>query len=243
MSAEAVSLSPPSSGDLVRVLPLDRLFPFPDHPFRVRDDEAMAKTVKSIARHGVLVPILARPRPLGGYEIADSIYTYNWNSGFGSVLSNPAEPTLNRAGGVKVLVYILSTGKYRGSDASWTPHFNDRTYSVLGNRGSWLQIRNSYYGGDCVNGRTYSGDALWITTQVALWNIMSGSVTGTYMMKTGLGSEHPQLPAYFGVGSSGDEFMTLIQGGALALISEAIQWALDGGTYDEEMQYIHDSII
>ena len=177
-----------------------------------------------------------------GLEIANTIYTYNWNSGFGSVLSNPAEATLNRAGGIKVLVYILATGKYRGSDASWTPHFNDRTYSVLGNRGSWLEIRNSYYGGDCVNGRTYSGDALWITTQVALWNLMSGAVTGTYMMKTGLGSEHPQLPAYFGVGSSGDEFMTLIQGGALALISEAIQWALDGGTFDDEMQYIYDSI-
>ena len=69
MNEEAASLSPPSSGELVRVLPLDRLFPFPDHPFRVRDDEAMAETVESIARHGVLVPVLARPRPLGGYEI------------------------------------------------------------------------------------------------------------------------------------------------------------------------------
>ncbi len=69
MNEEAASLSPPSSGELVQVLPLDLLFPFPDHPFRVRDDETMAETVESIAQHGVLVPVLARPRPLGGYEI------------------------------------------------------------------------------------------------------------------------------------------------------------------------------
>ena len=177
-----------------------------------------------------------------GVQIASTNYAYGWNSSFGQTLKNPKEAILNNAGGVKVLVYILAKGKYRGSDATWTPHFNSRTYSVLGSRGSFLEIRNSYYGGDCINGHEYSGDKLWLTTQVALWNIMSAATTGTYMMKTDLGSAHPGLTTYFGIGSSPDEFMTLIQGGALALISEAIQWAQDGGTFDEEMQYIYDSI-
>ena len=45
------------------------LYPFPDHPFSVRDDEAMAQTVESIKEYGVLVPAIARPRENGGYEI------------------------------------------------------------------------------------------------------------------------------------------------------------------------------
>jgi ParB family chromosome partitioning protein len=53
----------------METLPLDLLHPFPDHPFKVRDDEKMAETVESIRQYGVLVPILTRPRPEGGYEI------------------------------------------------------------------------------------------------------------------------------------------------------------------------------
>jgi len=50
-------------------LPLNSLHPFPAHPFQVRDDEAMRETVESIKEYGVLVPIIARPREEGGYEI------------------------------------------------------------------------------------------------------------------------------------------------------------------------------
>jgi len=53
----------------VQKLPLDLFYPFPNHPFKVRDDEKMEETVESVTQYGVLVPILARPRPKGGYEI------------------------------------------------------------------------------------------------------------------------------------------------------------------------------
>ena len=52
-----------------REIPLSQLFPFKNHPFQVQDDEAMRKTVESIARSGILHPGIARPRPEGGYEI------------------------------------------------------------------------------------------------------------------------------------------------------------------------------
>ena len=50
-------------------LPLKQLHPFKNHPFRVRDDEAMARTVESVKEYGVLTPGIARPLPNGGYEI------------------------------------------------------------------------------------------------------------------------------------------------------------------------------
>ena len=53
----------------VQEVPLTELFPFKDHPFQVRDDEAMEKTAQSIAEYGVLVPGIVRPRRSGGYEI------------------------------------------------------------------------------------------------------------------------------------------------------------------------------
>ena len=52
-----------------REIPLSQLFPFKNHPFQVQDDEAMRKTVESIARSGILHPGIVRPRPEGGYEI------------------------------------------------------------------------------------------------------------------------------------------------------------------------------
>ena len=55
--------------NLVQEVPLSELFPFKNHPFQVRDDEAMQKTVESIARSGVLSPGIVRPRQEGGYEI------------------------------------------------------------------------------------------------------------------------------------------------------------------------------
>ena len=50
-------------------IPLTSLFPFKDHPFKVKDDEAMADTAESIKEYGVLVPAIARPRDEGGYEL------------------------------------------------------------------------------------------------------------------------------------------------------------------------------
>ena len=53
----------------VQQIPIDELHPFTNHPFKVVDDEAMTRTVESIAQYGVLAPLIARPRPEGGYEI------------------------------------------------------------------------------------------------------------------------------------------------------------------------------
>ena len=53
----------------IKEIPLGERHPVPDHPFGVRDDEAMAQTVESIKEYGVLVPAIARPREDGGYEI------------------------------------------------------------------------------------------------------------------------------------------------------------------------------
>ena len=53
----------------VQQIPIDALHPFTNHPFKVLDDEAMIRTVESIAQYGVLAPLIARPRPEGGYEI------------------------------------------------------------------------------------------------------------------------------------------------------------------------------
>lgn len=50
-------------------MPLSELYPFPDHPFQVRDDDAMKETVESIKEYGVLVPAIVRPRADGGYEL------------------------------------------------------------------------------------------------------------------------------------------------------------------------------
>ena len=53
----------------VQQILIDALHPFTNHPFKVLDDEAMTRTVESIAQYGVLAPLIARPRPEGGYEI------------------------------------------------------------------------------------------------------------------------------------------------------------------------------
>ena len=53
----------------IRQVPITELHPFKDHPFKVLDDEAMLKTVESVARFGLLTPLVVRPRQEGGYEI------------------------------------------------------------------------------------------------------------------------------------------------------------------------------
>ena len=50
-------------------IPLSELHPFKDHPFKVKDDEAMMETADSVRKYGVLVPAIARPDPDGGYEL------------------------------------------------------------------------------------------------------------------------------------------------------------------------------
>ena len=53
----------------VQQIPIGELFPFKNHPFKVLDDESMSDTVESVKQYGVLAPLIARPRPEGGYEI------------------------------------------------------------------------------------------------------------------------------------------------------------------------------
>ena len=53
----------------IRQIPINELFPFKEHPFKVLDDDAMQRTVESVAQYGVLAPLIARPRAEGGYEI------------------------------------------------------------------------------------------------------------------------------------------------------------------------------
>ena len=55
--------------DKITLLPLSELHDFPNHPFKVRDDEAMQETTESIRQYGVLAPAIVRPREDGGYEI------------------------------------------------------------------------------------------------------------------------------------------------------------------------------
>ena len=53
----------------VQQIPIEELFPFKNHPFKVLDDDSMSDTVESVKQYGVLSPLIARPRPKGGYEI------------------------------------------------------------------------------------------------------------------------------------------------------------------------------
>ena len=53
----------------VQQIPIGKLFPFKNHPFKVLDDESMQRTVESVEQYGVLSPLIVRPRPEGGYEI------------------------------------------------------------------------------------------------------------------------------------------------------------------------------
>ena len=59
----------PPQEEVVVCLPLADLYPFPDHPFQVRDDEEMRETIQSVKEYGVIVPAIVRPREEGGYEI------------------------------------------------------------------------------------------------------------------------------------------------------------------------------
>lgn len=53
----------------VQQIPIGELYPFKNHPFKVLDDDSMSDTVESVKQYGVLSPLIARPRPKGGYEI------------------------------------------------------------------------------------------------------------------------------------------------------------------------------
>ena len=66
---EAPAPTPPPQGEMVVPIPLTELHPFPNHPFKVRDDEAMKETTESVKEYGVLTPAIVRPREKGGYEI------------------------------------------------------------------------------------------------------------------------------------------------------------------------------
>ena len=57
------------AGERVQRIKLTELHPFKNHPFKVRDDEEMEKTVESVKEYGVLTPAIARPLEAGGYEL------------------------------------------------------------------------------------------------------------------------------------------------------------------------------
>ena len=60
---------PQEEGERVQRIKLTELHPFKNHPFKVRDDEEMKKTVESVKQYGVLTPAIARPLETGGYEL------------------------------------------------------------------------------------------------------------------------------------------------------------------------------
>ena len=66
----------------IQEIPLSELHPFKNHPFKVKDDEAMMETADSIKQYGVLVPAIARPDPEGGYELVPRKWntTTSWRS-------------------------------------------------------------------------------------------------------------------------------------------------------------------
>ena len=64
-----IKAEPAEQAEEIRQVPITELHPFKDHPFKVLDDEAMLKTVESVARFGLLTPLVVRPRQEGGYEI------------------------------------------------------------------------------------------------------------------------------------------------------------------------------
>ena len=64
---EAIPTEP--QREQIQHIPITELHPFKNHPFKVLDDEAMQRTVESVAQFGVLAPLIARPRPEGDYEI------------------------------------------------------------------------------------------------------------------------------------------------------------------------------
>lgn len=55
--------------ETIKDIPLSEISDFPDHPFKVRMDEAMAEMAESVKQYGVLVPAMVRPKPEGGYEM------------------------------------------------------------------------------------------------------------------------------------------------------------------------------
>ncbi len=69
LSSDDDIFGPEETYERVQEIPLEELHPFKNHPFKVIDDEAMLRTVESVARYGVLAPAIARPRAEGGYEL------------------------------------------------------------------------------------------------------------------------------------------------------------------------------
>ena len=62
--------------EIISNIPLDKLKPFPNHPFKVREDDSMRETVESIKTYGVLVPAIARPLPDGNFELISGPVSY-----------------------------------------------------------------------------------------------------------------------------------------------------------------------
>ena len=81
----------------IQEIPLSELHPFKNHPFKVKDDEAMMETADSIKQYGVLVPAIARPDPEGGYELVGRLQIFRRrDSGafFSSAADHPTDLTI-----------------------------------------------------------------------------------------------------------------------------------------------------
>ena len=62
-------MEPMQTAEQIVRIPLTELHPFPDHPYGIREDQAMQDTMDSVKQNGVVVPAIVRPRAEGGYEI------------------------------------------------------------------------------------------------------------------------------------------------------------------------------
>ena len=69
MPPKTLSLKRGQSTEQIISIPLTELYSFPDHPYGIREDQAMLDTVESVKQNGVVVPAIVRPRTGGGYEI------------------------------------------------------------------------------------------------------------------------------------------------------------------------------
>ncbi len=69
MSKELSSPKQDQNPEQINLIPLTELYPFPNHPYGIREDQAMLDTVDSVKQNGVVVPAIVRPKSEGGYEI------------------------------------------------------------------------------------------------------------------------------------------------------------------------------
>lgn len=115
----------------VQQIPVDELFPFKNHPFKVLDDDAMTRTVESISQFGVLAPLIARPRPEGGYKDNADTIVGNMDS---QIFLGGSEPTtlkeLSETLG-KETIDSFNTSDTRGNSPSYGTSFQKLGHELM----------------------------------------------------------------------------------------------------------------